>query len=52
VLKNSVLKPTVIADSIRPSEQEIESMMGPLQVDQAPLSASSHLSDMFPPPTC
>ena len=37
VLKNSVLKPTVIADSFVPSWREIKSMMGPRQVDQAPL---------------
>ena len=37
VLKNSVLKLTVIADSFRPTGREIESMMGPRQVDQAPL---------------
>jgi hypothetical protein len=36
-LKNSMLKPTVIADSFRLSGREIESMMGPRQVDQAPL---------------
>jgi hypothetical protein len=34
VLKNSVLKPTVIADSFRPVGREIESMMGPRQVDR------------------
>jgi hypothetical protein len=37
VLKNSVLKPTVIADSFRPVGREIESMMGLRQVNQAPL---------------
>ena len=36
-MKNSVLKLTVIADSFRPTGREIESMMGPRQVDQAPL---------------
>jgi hypothetical protein len=35
MLKNSMLKPTVIADSIRLSGREIEAMMGPRQVDQA-----------------
>ena len=37
VLKNSVLKPTVMADSFRAVGAEIESMMGPRQVDQAAL---------------
>jgi hypothetical protein len=36
-LKNSMLKPTLIADSFSLSGREIESMMGPRQVDQAPL---------------
>ena len=37
VLKNSLLKPNVFADSFRLVGREMESMMGPRQVDQAAL---------------
>jgi len=48
VLKNSMLKPTVIADSFSLSGREIESMMGPRQVDQASLFYEFSLERHFP----